>query len=44
MKHSRCAALPKLLQQILRLIGNAASLRQAPNDLPFVVRDREFVE
>jgi len=32
------------LQQILRLIGNAASVRQAANDLPLIVGDREFVE
>ncbi len=44
MKDSRSAAFPKLLQQILSLIGDATRSGQASDDFALVVRDREFVE
>lgn len=44
MKYSRGTALPKLLQQILRIVGDSTRSRQAPDDFSLVVRDGEFVE
>ena len=44
MKNARSASLPKLLDQLLGVIRDAASTRQTPDDLSFVMCDREFVQ
>ena len=44
MKNARGASFAKLLNQMLRIIGDTAGPCQAADDLSFVMRDREFVE
>ena len=44
MKDSSGRTLPEALQQVFRLVRDAASARQTSNNLSLIVRDRELVE